>query len=293
MERLLRRLIGEDIELITNIDEELGAVKADKGQIEQIIMNLAVNARDAMPHGGKLTLETANVFLDEAYGRSHLEVKPGPYVMLAVSDNGEGMETATQAHIFEPFFTTKTMGQGTGLGLATVYGIVRQSGGHIWVYSEPGQGTTFKIYLPRVEEALSAAESKTGAIVELKGKETILVVEDDSTLRDVISQGLKKFGYGVLTAANGGEALLISEKRKEPIHLLLTDVVLPQMGGRELAERLTSSIPGLKVLYMSGYTENAIVNNGILKEDVGFLQKPFKVNVMVQKIREVLETRDE
>jgi signal transduction histidine kinase/CheY-like chemotaxis protein len=293
MERLLRRLIGEDVELITNIDEDLGAVKADKGQIEQIIMNLAVNARDAMPHGGKLTLETANVFLDESYGRSHLEVKPGPYVMLAVSDNGEGMDAATQAHIFEPFFTTKTLGQGTGLGLATVYGIVKQSGGHIWVYSEPGQGTTFKIYLPQVEEALSPTETKTGAIAELKGKETILVVEDDSTLREVISQGLKKFGYGVITAANGGEALLISEKRKEPIHLLLTDVVLPQMGGRELAERLSSSLPGLKVLYMSGYTENAIVNNGILREDVGFLQKPFKVNVMVQKIREVLETRDE
>jgi PAS domain S-box-containing protein len=293
MERLLRRLIGEDIDLITNIDGDLGAVKADKGQIEQIIMNLAVNARDAMPLGGKLTLETANAFLDEAYGRSHLEVKPGPYVMLAVSDNGEGMDAATQAHIFEPFFTTKTMGQGTGLGLATVYGIVRQSGGHIWVYSEPGQGTTFKIYLPRVEEALSPTESKTGAVTELKGKETILVVEDDRTLREVISQGLKKFGYGVLLAANGGEALLICEKRQEPIDLLLTDVVLPQMGGRELAERLTAAIPGLKVLYMSGYTENAIVNNGILKEDVGFLQKPFKVNVMVQKIREVLKPRDE
>jgi CheY-like chemotaxis protein len=292
MERLLRRLIGEDIELVTITDPELGAVRADKGQIEQIIMNLAVNARDAMPHGGKLTIETGDVYLDEKYERTHLDVTPGPYVMLAVSDNGVGMDAETQSHIFEPFFTTKMIGQGTGLGLATVYGIVRQSGGHIWVYSEPGQGTTFKIYLPRVEEALSIAEPKAIEVTELKGRETILVVEDDDTLREVITRGLKRFGYGVLTAANGGEALLTCEKRKGPIHLLLTDVVLPQMGGRELAGRLVALRPDLKVLYMSGYTENAIVNHGILDEDVGFLQKPFKVNAMVRKIRKVLDAKD-
>jgi len=293
MERLLRRLIGEDIELVTVTDPDLGAVRADKGQIEQIIMNLAVNARDAMPQGGKLTLETASVFLDEKYERSHLEVTSGPYVMLAVSDNGEGMDGNTQSHIFEPFFTTKEMGQGTGLGLATVYGIVKQSGGHIWVYSEPERGTTFKIYLPQVEEAVSAIEPKTTMVTRLKGRETVMVVEDDNTLREVIARGLKKFGYVVLTAANGGEALLLCEKRKGPIHLLLTDVVLPQMGGRELAERLLSVRPDLKVLYMSGYTENAIVHHGILNEDVGFLQKPFKVNVMVQKIREALDAGEE
>ena len=291
MERLLRRLIGEDIDLVTKIDPDLGAVRADKGQIEQIIMNLAVNARDAMPQGGKLTLETDDVFLDENYEQRHVEVKPGPYVMLAVSDNGIGMDAATQSHIFEPFFTTKQMGQGTGLGLATVYGIVRQSGGYIWVYSEPGQGTTFKIYLPRVEEPLESSEPKPVIVTELKGRETILLVEDDHALREVISRGLKKFGYKVLEAANGGEALLTCERQKSPINLLLTDVVLPQMSGRELAERLRSLRSGMKVLYMSGYTENAIVNNGILKEDVGFLQKPFKVNVLVQKIREILDAQ--
>jgi two-component system cell cycle sensor histidine kinase/response regulator CckA len=289
MKRLLRRLIGEDIDLVTKIDPKLGPVRADKGQIEQIIMNLAINARDAMPQGGKLIIETGNAFLDENYEQRHLEVKPGPYVMLAVSDNGMGMDAGTQSHIFEPFFTTKKMGQGTGLGLATVYGIVRQSGGYIWIYSEPGQGTTFKIYLPRVEEALDVSEPKPTMVTDLKGREIILVVEDDKALREVICKGLKKFGYGVLEAANGGEALLICEKRKAPIDLLLTDVVLPQMSGRELAERLRSLRSDIKVLYMSGYTENAIVNNGILKEDVGFLQKPFKVYVLVQKIREILD----
>ncbi|MDD2901588.1 MAG: PAS domain S-box protein [Syntrophales bacterium] len=290
MEKLLRRLIGEDIELVTRIAPELGAVRADKGQIEQIIMNLAVNARDAMPYGGKLTIETSNALLDETYGRTHLDVAPGRYVMLAVSDNGLGMDAATQAHIFEPFFTTKTLGQGTGLGLATVYGIVKQSGGHIWVYSEEGQGTTFKIYLPQVEEAVTVSGPKTVVTTQLKGSETILVVEDDDTLRNVIARGLKKYGYKVLTAANGGEALMTCEKKKGPIHLLLTDVILPQMGGRELAERLTLLRPDMKVLYMSGYTENAIVHHGILNEDVGFLQKPFKVNAMAQKIREILDT---
>lgn len=291
MDKLLRRLIGEDIDLVTNIDPDLGAVRADRGQIEQIIMNLAVNARDAMPHGGKLTLETGNVFLDESYEQRHLEVTPGPYVMLAVSDNGVGMDAATQSRIFEPFFTTKKLGQGTGLGLATVYGIVKQSGGHIWIYSEPGQGTTFKIYLPRVEEDLDVTEVKAFTATCLKGRETILVVEDDNTLREVIPRTLKKYGYQVLEAANGGEALLIGEKHQAPMHLLLTDMVLPQISGRELADRLRPLRPGLKILYMSGYTEHAIINNGILKEGEGFLQKPFKVKNLLEKIREVLDAQ--
>ena len=289
MEKLLRRLIGEDIDLVTVIDPELGAVRADQGQIEQIIMNLAVNARDAMPQGGKLTIETASVYLDEDYERNHLEVTGGPHIMLAVSDNGMGMDAETQSHIFEPFFTTKKLGQGTGLGLATVYGIVKQSGGHIWVYSEPGQGTTFKIYLPRVEEAVAPIKPKADRRTELKGPETILVVEDDDALREVIYRGLKKYSYTVLAAANGGEALILCEKYKRPIQLILTDVVLPQMSGRELVERLASSRPGMRVLYMSGYTENAIVTHGVLHADVGFLQKPFKVDQMVRKIRETLD----
>jgi CheY-like chemotaxis protein len=287
MEKLLRRLIGEDIDLVTVIDPKLGAVRADQGQLEQIIMNLAVNARDAMPQGGKLTIETANSYLDEDYERRHLGVTPGFYVMLAVSDNGMGMDAETRSHIFEPFFTTKVMGKGTGLGLATVYGIVKQSGGHIWVYSEPGQGTTFKIYLPRVEEAVGPVKPKADLLSALKGRETILVVEDDDTLREVISRGLRKFGYKVLEAGNGGEALLLCEKLKGPIQLMLTDVVLPQMSGRELAERLAPLRPAMK--YMSGYTENAIVNNGVLTAKECFLQKPFKVNKLVLKMREMLD----
>jgi len=290
MEKLLRRLIGEDIDLVTVIDPELGAVRADQGQIEQLIMNLAVNARDAMPQGGKLTIETTNVYLDEVYERNHLEVTRGHYIMLAVSDNGMGMDAETQSHIFEPFFTTKGLGQGTGLGLATVYGIVKQSGGHIWVYSEPGQGTTFKIYLPRVEEALAPIKAKADTRTDLKGRETILVVEDDDALREVICRGLKKYGYIVLGAGNGGEALILCEKYKRPIQLILTDVVLPQISGRDLVERLAPSRPGMRVLYMSGYTENAIVTHGVLNADVGFLQKPFKVDQMVRKIREILDT---
>jgi len=293
MERLLRRLIGEDIELVTAISHDLSAVRADKGQVEQIIMNLAVNARDAMPQGGKLTIETANVHLDADYGRVHLAVTPGRYVMLAVSDNGAGMDAKTQAHIFEPFFTTKEKGQGTGLGLATVYGIVKQSGGYIWVYSEPGQGTTFKVYFPRVKEVPVASEKELPAVTELKGQETILLVEDDDTLRQLIARGLKKYGYTVLKAGNGGEALLLCEKEDSPIHLLLTDVVMPQMSGRELAERLAALHPDMKILFMSGYTENAMLSNGVLKSKMGFLQKPFKVNKLVRKIREILGSSPE
>jgi two-component system cell cycle sensor histidine kinase/response regulator CckA len=289
MDKMLCRLIGEDIGIVTVIDPELGLVKADPGQVEQIIMNLAVNARDAMPHGGKLTIETANVDLDQAYAQGREGVTPGPYVMLAVSDNGTGMDTDTLSHIFEPFFTTKESGKGTGLGLATVYGVVKQSGGHIWVYSEPGQGTTLKVYLPRVEESLEMVKPKAAPVTSLEGKETILLVEDDVGLRELISTALRKYGFTVLEAAQGGEALLLCEREKAPIHLLLTDVVMPQISGTALAGRLKLLHPEMQVLFMSGYTEDAIVHHGVLNSDVNFIPKPFRMVALVQKVREVLD----
>ncbi len=290
MDNMLRRLIGEDIDLITFIDQELGFVKADPGQIEQIIMNLAVNAQDAMPTGGNLTIETANVSLDQPYARSHMDVSPGPYVMLAMSDNGLGIDAETMSRIFEPFFTTKEEGKGTGLGLATVYGIVKQGDGHIWVYSEPGKETIFKIYIPRVEMESGGVRLKVAAPASLEGDDTILVVEDDASLRDLISKALGRYGYKILEATHGGEALLICESQKSPIHLMLTDVVMPQISGRALAERLKQMHPEMKVLYMSGYTENAIVHHGVLNSDVNFIAKPFRIATLVQKIREVLDT---
>ena len=288
MQEMLQRLIGEDIELILDLEPELGTVTADPNQIEQIVMNLAVNARDVMPQGGKIILETGNSFLDEAYTQRHLEVSPGPYVMLAVSDNGLGMDAETQSHIFEPFFTTKEMGKGTGLGLATVYGIVKQSGGHIWVYSEPGQGTTFKIYLPRVDAAVEAVQAEKPAAMPY-GEETILVVEDEDALRALICRALKKFGYKTLDARHGGEALLICEEGADPIHLMLVDVVLPQMSGPKIAEHMAHLQPEMKVLFMSGYTEDAMVHHGLLNQPVCFLPKPFKPLTMVRKVREVLD----
>jgi CheY-like chemotaxis protein len=252
-------------------------------------MNLAVNARDAMPQGGKLTIETANVFLDEAYARSHVEVRPGPYEMLAVSDNGAGMDPETQAHIFEPFFTTKESGKGTGLGLATVYGIVKQSGGHIWVYSELGHGTTFKIYFPRVEEEVAAPESPEIPRGALQGRETILVVEDEDVLRSLICKGLRAYGYTVLEASQGAEALKICEQHQATIHLALIDVVMPQMSGRTLAERLAPMAPEMKMLYMSGYTQDTIMRHGMLTREVFFIEKPFDPVTLAGKVRRVLD----
>jgi len=287
-ESMLRRLIGEDIDLVTSFSSDLGRVKADPGQVEQIVMNLAVNSRDAMPDGGKLTIETADVELDEEYARLHADVTPGPHVMLAVTDDGSGMDQETQARIFEPFFTTKEMDKGTGLGLSTVYGIVKQSGGNIWVYSEPGKGTTFKIYLPRVEEAAEKIE-RPKAVSLRRGTETVLVVEDEDAVRELVCRILQVSGYKVLEAPHGGEALVIAEQHEGAIDLIITDVVMPHMGGRELAERLAKMRPGIKVLFTSGYTDNAIVHQGVLDEDTAFIQKPYTVSSLLAKVREVLE----
>src|SRR5205823_7418515 len=287
---MLNRVIGEDIELVMIPGSELGAVKADPGQIEQVIMNLAVNARDAMPHGGKLTIETANVVLDESYARLHTPLEPGEYVMLAISDTGAGMDTETQSHIFEPFFTTKGP-KGTGLGLSTVYGIIKQSLGYIWVESEVGRGTTFKIYLPRVagagDPARIAAQAQAQRVEP--GTETILLVEDEANLRYLARQYLEKQGYKVIEAADGAVAVQIAVAHESVIHLLLTDVIMPGMNGRELAQRITEIRPNVKVLYMSGYTENVIGRNGTLDAGIRLLQKPFNLRDLKDKVREVLD----
>jgi signal transduction histidine kinase/DNA-binding response OmpR family regulator len=289
MEKMLRRLIREDIELVIALDPELGRVKADMGQIEQVIMNLAVNARDAMPQGGKLTIETANVVLDEEYAQQHVDVQPGPYVMLAVSDTGVGMDEETRSHLFEPFFTTKEVGEGTGLGLATVYGIVKQSGGHIWVYSEPKPGTTFKVYLPRVEEAVESGKQVQSPAESPRGSETVLLVEDADMVRDLAYRVLLQNGYTVLEARDGREALQVCEEHEGPIHLLMTDEVMPQMSGRELADRLMPLRPEMRMLYMSGYTDDGIIRHGVLEPGVAFLQKPFTPDALTSKVREVLD----
>ncbi len=290
--KMLTRVIGEDIDLVMVPAAELGAVRADAGQIEQVIMNLAVNARDAMPSGGKLTIETSNISLDEESARFHPSLKPGNYVMLAISDTGAGMDSETQSHIFEPFFTTKGP-KGTGLGLSTVYGIVKQSGGYIWVYSEAGKGTTFKIYLPRVAataecpvQASVSAESVTAE----PGTETILLVEDEANLRYLARQFLEKQGYRVMEAADGAVAMQIAVAHEGVIHLLLTDVIMPGMNGRELAQRISEIRPNVKVLYMSGYTENVIGRNGTLDAGVRLLQKPFTLHDLKSKVREVLDS---
>ena len=288
-EKMLRRILGEDVELITFMAEDLGRVKADPGQIEQVIMNLAVNARDAMPRGGKLTIETVNVELDEAYARAHVAVTPGHYVMLSVSDTGAGMTPEIRDRVFEPFFTTKEKGKGTGLGLSTVYGIVKQSGGNIWVYSEPGQGSAIKIYLPKVDVPLEKLEKKVVHENLPLGSETILVVEDEGEVRKLAVRILKKQGYVVLEAGQGDEAFHVCKQHQGPIHLMVTDVVMPGMGGHELAKRLEPLHPNMKVLYMSGYTENAIVHHGVLDEGMSYIQKPFTVDGLARKVREALD----
>ncbi|MFI5089642.1 MAG: PAS domain S-box protein [Terriglobales bacterium] len=291
MNKLMLRLLGEDIELSTKLDAGLGSVKADPGQIEQVIMNLAVNARDAMPKGGKLTLETANLELDQAYAREHAVVKPGPYVMLAITDTGCGMDAETLSHVFEPFFTTKEQGKGTGLGLSTVYGIVKQSGGYIWPYSELGMGTSFKIYLPRVDEMAEREQARAQAASGLRGTETILLVEDEEGVRALTRQLLQRHGYTVLEAEHGEDALLLCERYSGPIHLVLSDVVLAQMSGRELVQRLAPLRREMKVLYMSGYSDEAIVHHGVLEPGTAFLQKPFTTESLMRKLREVLDSK--
>ncbi len=290
MEPMLGRLIGEDIDLAVIPATGLGRVRADPGQIEQVIVNLVVNARDAMPEGGCLTVETADVELDVAYASRHLSVPPGPYVMLAVTDTGLGMDEQTRSRVFEPFFTTKGPGKGTGLGLATVYGIVKQSGGDIKLYSECGRGTSFKIYLPRVAEpTILPAEPRTTPTTAPRGDETVLLVEDEPEVRDLAREILEASGYRVLQACDPHEAVLVAERHAGAIHLLLTDVIMPRQSGRALAERLRPLRPELQVLYMSGYTNEAIIRHGVLEPDTVFIQKPFTPTALGQKVRETLD----
>ncbi|HEU4403171.1 MAG TPA: PAS domain S-box protein [Candidatus Polarisedimenticolia bacterium] len=289
MDQMLRRLIGEDIELMTALSPALGMVRADPGQIEQVIMNLAVNSRDAMPRGGKLTIETGNIDLDETYARGHAEARPGAYVMLAVSDTGEGMDAETRAHLFEPFFTTKGQGEGTGLGLSMVYGIVKQSGGNVWVYTEPGHGTTVKVYLPHVARGAERVAAPAVASGPAHGDETVLLVEDEEVVRSLAREILEMHGYSVLVARDGLEALQICERHPGRIHLLLTDVVMPRMNGRDLVERAAPMRPDMRILFMSGYTSDTIVHHGVLDPGTAYLQKPFSVDGLAHRVREVLD----
>jgi PAS domain S-box-containing protein len=288
-EALLQHLLPENITLQTVLKPDLWRVSADPTQIEQVILNLAINARDAMPDGGMLTIETANVMLDESYAARHAEVQTGEYVLLVVSDTGIGMDERTLGHLFEPFFTTKEVGKGTGLGLSTCYGIVKQAGGSIWVYSEPGKGTTFKVYLPRTHDLPVAPPEQTKEKTLRGGEETVLIVEDNDAVREVAVLALQKRGYRVLQAASGEEALALAEQLQEPIHLLLTDVVMPGMSGAVLAVRMRERYPNLKVLYSSGYTENVIMHHGVLEENIAFLSKPYRPAELVQRVREVLD----
>ena len=289
IQRMLERVIGEDIELVLSLAPGLGRVFADAGQMEQVILNLVVNARDAMPDGGRLTIETSEIFVDEAYAASHHGVRVGPHAMIAITDDGVGMDNETMARIFEPFFTTKGEGKGTGLGLSTVHGIVRQSGGHVWVYSEPGLGTTFKVYLPVTGRDLGLERARAGLKRAAGGDETILVVEDEDQVRRVEEAVLNTHGYAVLTARDGPEALELATRHAGRIHLLLTDVVMPHMNGRVLAERFCAERPSAKVLYMSGYTNDATVHHGVLDSGVSYLQKPIMPETLAKRVRDVLD----
>ena len=289
-EKMLKRMIGEDIEFQTVLKPELWKVHMDSGQVDQMFINMVVNSRDAMPQGGKLTIEMANVDLDKNYLSEHgIEGAAGHYVMLAVSDTGSGMDKETREHIFEPFFTTKEIGKGTGLGLSTVYGIVKQNKGFIWVYSEPGQGTTFKIYLPKVKEGTEPEEKERTPVGDLNGSETVLIVEDDDRVRNLARKILERYGYSVLEAENGEDALRASEEHDGSIDLMITDVVMPKMSGKETVEHLQPLYPQMKVIYMSGYTDNAIVHHGVLAPGLNFLEKPFAPEGLARKVREVLD----
>jgi two-component system, cell cycle sensor histidine kinase and response regulator CckA len=289
MNSMLRRMIREDIEIVSKISQDPIMINADPGKIQQVIMNLVVNARDAMPNGGKLTIETATVHFDDSYIKDHPMTKPGHYVMLAISDNGLGMDTATQARIFEPFFTTKAKGKGTGLGMSTVYGIVKQSDGFVWVYSELGKGTTIKVYLPRELDSITAALPATPSDFVIQGSETILIVEDEAAVRTLACRVLAGSGYKMLEAADGMEALYLVKNSTQQIHMVITDVVMPGISGKALLSRIEEISPGIKSLFISGYTENAIVHHGVLDSGIAFLQKPFTVDGLLRKVREVLD----
>jgi PAS domain S-box-containing protein len=288
LEKMLRRIIRESVDFRVVLDPELGNIRADPGKIEQVIMNLAINASDAVPNVGRLTIETKNVYLDEDYVSQHIEISPGPFVRLSVTDTGEGMDEQTQRRIFDPFFTTKEMGKGTGLGLSTVHGIVKQSGGDVTVYSEIGHGTTFKIYIPRVDEKAQASNREIDEVNDFSGTETILLVEDEESVRNLAREILTSSGYKVLEAANGAAALSICDNYSEPVHLLLTDVIMPNMSGNELKNRIFELYPGLKVLFMSGYTDDSIAHSGILDSDIAFIEKPFSPDGLARKVRDVL-----
>jgi two-component system, cell cycle sensor histidine kinase and response regulator CckA len=289
MERMLVRLIGADVALSSSLDPDLGRVRADPGQLEQVLLNLAVNARDAMPDGGYLTVETRNVHLDAEYSQVSPGLVPGPYVLLAVTDTGVGMTPEVKAKIFEPFFTTKEPGKGTGLGLATVFGVVEQSGGHVEVYSEPGRGTSFKVYLPRLTDGSDTPSSVDGWLIVPRGTETILLADDDPGVRALSRLALQSYGYTVLDAADGDEAVRVGQAHTGPIHLLVTDLVMPRAGGREVAERLGPIHPESRVLFLSGYTDDALVRHGVLEAGVAFLHKPFTPTTLARKVREVLD----